>query len=771
MGYNAQQLGRSKGAISGSGASSVQSITANRSVYWGEGCNTTVTTKQLADTSNPPTTVKDSRGRNINNNQTLYNDDTGNTYACDTTIYFKAQGVFVDCVSGNKTANSTVASTKTDAQTPTLDDTPTLDNATSSSIRVNNGSTDSFTPATVESAVDLKLQYKKTSEGSWTTWGTELNSDVTGYADTTCGTDTVTGLVADTSYDFRYWLDRSTTVNGTTNYYSASSSTSTLPDEPTVTTNAATDITAGTSGVPNDGTAALHALVDLNNQYPSGDCEYRFVWDTTPTGGTYGNSTSWTTVGFNDETDESAEAEAIGSLTESTEYGFRAEIRWNSGTETANGSELTFNVPADPGAEAIAESQCNRLETTAKYGVATTVKFHLKNIAANGTDRYVTSASPFGSTNVYLFKDGSYDSNLTSSVLSQVSASKQLYSISLTAANLSCNYADIIVTDDATAHADLHIKIFTEINLGNVDIDSGQNTNTTAAKLTGIGTGHGLEAIGGATGEDIQGIFGNHVTEFGTIASSASSTKVTLGAEAPGVTTPPDTSEDYYNGEVILFYSGAGAGQARVVADYYGQILTDAQDETSYDNSPATEGTFSGGTGHAAADVITLACSCTVTVDNETGGVVDQFTVSSTNCTGVTDNVAEAQTSTTGSGVSFTLTPDEDNLTANKTVVLNKALGNYASDPVDNTTKYVILNVEDMFLNASNPGAEITTMPTFASDFADMLQYIFEKWSYKHTETATVHKILKAADDTTAEIQYAVDFDGSTETKNRSEDV
>jgi hypothetical protein len=91
--------------------------------------------------------------------------------------------------------------------------------------------------------------------------------------------------------------------------------------------------------------------------------------------------------------------------------------------------------------------------------------------------------------------------------------------------------------------------------------------------------------------------------------------------------------------------------------------LITAQDETSYDNSPTTEGTFSGGTGHAATDVITLDDDwTTVTVDAVSSGVVTQFTVNSTKGRSATSGTAMTQSSTTGSGTGFSLTPDTDNI-------------------------------------------------------------------------------------------------------------
>lgn len=100
----------------------------------------------------------------------------------------------------------------------------------------------------------------------------------------------------------------------------------------------------------------------------------------------------------------------------------------------------------------------------------------------------------------------------------------------------------------------------------------------------------------------------------------------------------------------------------------HGSILIDAQDETSYDNSPTTEGSFVGGTGYSTSDVLTLSDGSTLTVDNQTGGVVDQFTIDATTATGSL-KPGDVLTATGGTGGDdFTLTPDSDNLRAKKTI-------------------------------------------------------------------------------------------------------
>lgn len=100
----------------------------------------------------------------------------------------------------------------------------------------------------------------------------------------------------------------------------------------------------------------------------------------------------------------------------------------------------------------------------------------------------------------------------------------------------------------------------------------------------------------------------------------------------------------------------------------HGSVLIDAQDELSYDNSPTTEGSFVGGTGYSTSDTLTLSDGSTLTVDNQTGGVVDQFTIDATTSTG-SIKPGDVLTATGGTGGNdFTLTPDDDNLRAARTI-------------------------------------------------------------------------------------------------------
>jgi len=85
------------------------------------------------------------------------------------------------------------------------------------------------------------------------------------------------------------------------------------------------------------------------------------------------------------------------------------------------------------------------------------------------------------------------------------------------------------------------------------------------------------------------------------------------------------------------------------------------QDELDFD-SGADEGSFTGGTGYAATQVITMSDGTTVTVDSVTGGVVTTFTITTISTTPHTSSGdVLTQSFVTGpgeGGIGFTLTLD-----------------------------------------------------------------------------------------------------------------
>jgi hypothetical protein len=290
---------------------------------------------------------------------------------------------------------------------------------------------------------------------------------------------------------------------------------------------------------------------------------------------------------------------------------------------------------------------------TGKYGVATTIYFTLEDPAATSSDLLYDGTAPL-QADMLVFKDGTYDST-SDNAPAQIN-SDRLYKVEVSATEMQADRVDIIVHDaNETTFRDTHLVVLTTIDLSELDIDAatGTKANTTAVKLTGYGSGHGLECVAGATGNDIEGALGKHVLRSNTCQSGSSSEAV-LDSSA-------SSTNDYYNGNIILFHSGTGAGQARVITDYAGSSVT-----------------------------------CTLNKD------------------------------------------------------LVAAL---SSD-----TEYIIIPGPDTW-NVS-PGAELSATPTATSSYADMLQFLWQRFAYKRTETATVFSMKKA--DASTELSKATLSDNGT---------
>ena len=133
-------------------------------------------------------------------------------------------------------------------------------------------------------------------------------------------------------------------------------------------------------------------------------------------------------------------------------------------------------------------------------------------------------------------------------------------------------------------------------------------------------------------------------------------------------------------GATTFTYSTNGSGSATGTAV---DFIINAHDETNFDNSPTTEGTFTGGSGYSVSDLIYLSTGVRITVDAVSTGTVTQFTVSnlSQHTTSVA-NTTETQHTTSGTGVGFTLTPDTGNLSGGFTMDFSYAAISGLTDSV-----------------------------------------------------------------------------------------
>ena len=503
-----------------------------------------------------------------------------------------------------------------------------------------------FYPNTLDSTATVQLQYKKTVDSEWTNFGDSAESD--GYAEDTTSLSSVslTGLDSSTSYDVRMYMTRDT-VNAT-ELYSDTHTFETTAGTPAVTTDAASSVAHAS--------ATLNATVDHNEK--DGDLSWRYI-DTAsysaPPDDAQGTEVDYDS---NPITGDGSGSKGISGLTASTGYTFWAIYEPDVG-DKVYGDADTFTTAGDPAEEAADEDLMITQYVDGQYGVATTVYFTLRQPAATSSDLYYTGTAPV-QADVKISKDGVYDST-SDNAPAQVASITQLYSLVVSAAEMQADVVDIIISDAAgSAFRDHHIQIRTQMNLGTVVVNAAQKaTNTTAVTLTGNGTGAGLSCVGGDNdGKDIDGVLADHTQNYGTLAAYNSSTSVDLDNSTAVAT------NDYYNGAIILFTGGTGAGQARVITDY--------------------------------------------------------------------------------DGASYAAT-------------LNRALAAAASTD----TTYIIIPGSDW--DKISPGAELSALPTASSNFADFVQFLFQRFAYQREQTATAFTMRKA-DGSTEFASNAVDDDGSTQT-------
>ena len=419
-----------------------------------------------------------------------------------------------------------------------------------------------FFPNTLRSTASAVMQYRPFGTTDWLN-APGGNSDVSGYTLANISRN-LTGLTGSTIYEFRLQVTR-TTANETVLTSSITVFT-TLADAPIVTTVAASSVSHSS--------ATLNGSVDPNGI----SVRVRFGWgdnDGGSTPGSWDNLTAYQS--FSGDGDQSF-LQGISGLTFSTPYFFRAFVEWSS-PGFANGDSSTtlfFSTSGDPLAAAAEAEMLPIQDFDRKYGVATTVYFVVPSPSVTSSNLFYTGAAVWaGAGECKISKDGAAFADTTND---PAQVGTQLYSLALTAAEMQCSQAFIILTElGATAARDVLIRVRTEWQLGNVDIDalSGTKTNTSAFKLTGHGSGHGLECIGGATGNDIDGIIAQHFARVSVLPSQAA-----VAGNAVKLDASASATNDLYNGLAALVVSGTGVGQCSIIIDYDGTTKVATLDST-----------------------------------------------------------------------------------------------------------------------------------------------------------------------------------------------
>jgi hypothetical protein len=308
---------------------------------------------------------------------------TGAPLDCDTTYQYRAGYGGADGGSPVAYRYGGTATLKTYAIDPTIP-TPTLSGATSSAITADGN----WTPGTSESSASLNLQYKKSSDSSWTTHASSAGTG-TGYTGRAATQLTASSLDPATSYDFRYQVVRATTTNPTTTFYGATATLSTLSSAPTITTEDATALDYDR--------ATLNGSIDPNTLSTDGT----FEWGLT-TG--YGNTTSPASTITGDGSQSFSKG--ITGLASSTLYHYRSKGVYSGGT--VYGSDKTFTTSAPPPDPAITTSAADTIATTSANlngivnpnGLSTEYYFEYGLTTGYGsvtsTQGPSTASSPFG---------------------------------------------------------------------------------------------------------------------------------------------------------------------------------------------------------------------------------------------------------------------------------------------------------------------------------------------------------------------------------------
>jgi len=131
----------------------------------------------------------------------------------------------------------------------------------------------------------------------------------------------------------------------------------------------------------------------------------------------------------------------------------------------------------------------------AKYGTQTTLYFALED-GSSSTDFY--TGSDVTASDSFVYKDGGASAATTNAVGTTRSP---LFSLVLTATEMQATDVVVRITDaSAAVFKDVVILIKTKLQVGQIDVDATQLTNTSALLLAASGTGSGINATGGATG-------------------------------------------------------------------------------------------------------------------------------------------------------------------------------------------------------------------------------------------------------------------------------
>jgi hypothetical protein len=207
---------------------------------------------------------------------------------------------------------------------------------------------------------------------------------------------------------------------------------------------------------------------------------------------------------------------------------------------------------------------------------------------------------------------------------------------------------------------------------------SGYSIDTAVATINANGTGGTLATVtpsvsstGVITGFDVTNGGSGYVPVSAT--ASLATPVILIGAtvqdetfyQGGGTNGTFVRGDDYVVGEVITLNDTPGSTITVDAITTTGYVTTAGQTQANYDDvvpSATANGSFTGGSGYADGDTITLNDGTLITVVTAAAGVVTVFTVTTASTSSASSSGAtRVQSSTSGSGVGFTLTTDTNN--------------------------------------------------------------------------------------------------------------
>lgn len=403
-----------------------------------------------------------------------------------------------------------------------------------------------FYANTYHSLCNARLQYKAASSGTWVTAG--ATAPCNGYDQKDIGRD-LTGLTERTVYNVRLALSREV-AGGTVETYSDTLTFVTNMGAvwPTPTTLAATSI--------GESSAILNGALSKISQ---ANVPYSFLYGlanppTTEVGISAVDVTSIAYVNYK-----------LTGLAESTLYYFRLKA---GDTSPDYGSVLSFTTTPSQETQAKEDDMLPIQTFDRKYGVETYLYFVVPSPSPDSNTLY-TGAAPWAAgeskITTWIAPDTSTGPTDTTYLPTQVSG--PIYKLRVAAGELAFDEVFITLIDTGVAARNVLLRVRTQMELGTVVVDAvtGTRTNASAMKLSGHGSGAGLEAIGGATGVDIDAVLASNFLHVGTAGTqhTVSNTQILLG-------TSSSNTADLYNGCLIGITGGTGAGQSRLILDYVG---------------------------------------------------------------------------------------------------------------------------------------------------------------------------------------------------------